>query len=361
MKSRVEVIYKTQLKSIHDTNPAIQARIETKRLQELLRVATNEKKIVQKELQEAKNRFQHAQDIEYTMARDLQTAQFQLKVAVTELNSKVDTNDDMEHETQRCFSNDCNGWIVNNKNCTICKKSSCFKCMTMTDDTKNVHTCNTDDLKNAEYIRKNSVKCPMCSARISKMNGCNDMFCVICKTAFNYATLQIHPKGNSNPHFYTWLRSIGIENPRSVRTIDGDNFTFFHIKNRPLFKSLPPVTKAWVRKNFNKYLPFFTTRIAIPNIQETLVHLRMDFIEDTITENEFKTKIADAFTQYEMKMALRHLEEDAKSLYRRSINECFNANDADAFMATADTLDKQYDVIVKNMQEVRKKKVSLKW
>ena len=47
--------------------------------------------------------------------------------------------------------------------------------------------------------------CPKCGELINKNGGCKDMFCINCKTAFNWETMKIVSE-NTNPLFHAWRR-----------------------------------------------------------------------------------------------------------------------------------------------------------
>lgn len=70
------------------------------------------------------------------------------------------------------------------------------------------HTCNPDDVETAKMLEKNTKPCPNCSMGIFKIDGCNQMFCTNCNTAFDWVTRKIMNGNNiHNPHYFEWLRN----------------------------------------------------------------------------------------------------------------------------------------------------------
>jgi hypothetical protein len=68
------------------------------------------------------------------------------------------------------------------------------------------HVCNEDTVKTIELMRKECKSCPKCSTLISKISGCNMMWCTQCKTAFCWKTGQIETGNIHNPHYWEYLR-----------------------------------------------------------------------------------------------------------------------------------------------------------
>lgn len=105
-----------------------------------------------------------------------------------------------------CGKNDCKGYVNSENNtCEMCKIEYCSKCM---EENFEGHVCKKEDILTVTMLRKDTKSCPKCAVLIHRMSGCPDMFCVSCKTAFDWNTMKIHERGNSNPHYYQWLHEV---------------------------------------------------------------------------------------------------------------------------------------------------------
>ena len=144
----------------------------------------------------------------------------ELRVKQRELNYEmINPSKDQtrkSHFVRACVDPDCRGYLSSQWKCGLCEKRACKDCHVLL-DTNEQHVCNPDELATAKLLDKDTKPCPSCQTGIFKIEGCDQMWCTQCKTAFSWRTgaieLVIH-----NPHFYEWQRRIGGE----VRRNPGD-------------------------------------------------------------------------------------------------------------------------------------------
>ena len=70
------------------------------------------------------------------------------------------------------------------------------------------HVCKQEDIETAQAILNETKPCPVCAARIFKTQGCDQMWCVQCHTAFSWRTGQIETGVIHNPHYYELQRQL---------------------------------------------------------------------------------------------------------------------------------------------------------
>lgn len=108
-----------------------------------------------------------------------------------------------------CPDGMCTG-LVKNGRCNECKKMICSKCR---EERRNdEHECNKDQLESIKLLKRDTKPCPCCKTPIYKIDGCDQMFCVKCKTAFSWRTLIIHKGLIHNPHYNEYIAGLNNGN-----------------------------------------------------------------------------------------------------------------------------------------------------
>jgi len=108
----------------------------------------------------------------------------------------------------KCPSDDCRGFLSTAWKCGTCQKFFCADCHAEKNGHKDdEHTCNADAKATAAMIKQETKPCPKCGIRISKIDGCDQMWCVSCQTTFSWNSGQILLNTVvHNPHYYEYLR-----------------------------------------------------------------------------------------------------------------------------------------------------------
>ena len=119
----------------------------------------------------------------------------------------------------KCPAPDCAGFLNTSWACGLCDTKSCKDCREVVIDPE-AHVCNPDTIETVKAIAKEAKPCPKCGTHISKISGCDQMWCIQCKTAFSWNTGRIETSVIHNPHYFQWMRESGKEIPR--RDTPGD-------------------------------------------------------------------------------------------------------------------------------------------
>lgn len=144
----------------------------------------------------------------------------------------------------KCPDVECRGFLSTAYKCGTCQKWVCSECLEVKGDEKDTeHTCNEERKASVQLIVKESKPCPKCGERISKVDGCDQMWCTECHTAFSWTTGQQVNGVVHNPHYYEFLRKQGNGvAPRNAGDVPCGGIPYYHTLSAAIRK-LPLVTQ----------------------------------------------------------------------------------------------------------------------
>lgn len=148
---------------------------------------------------------------------------------IWQLNNGIGSENDVskEHRTfiKRCPGSDCNGFLSTRYNCGLCGIKVCSDCLEILPkehkEHKN-HKCNPDTVASVQMLKKDTCGCPKCGVQIHKIDGCDQMWCVKCHTAFSWRTGKIVNGVIHNPHWYEWQRKMN-NGEVPIQQLEGHN------------------------------------------------------------------------------------------------------------------------------------------
>lgn len=127
---------------------------------------------------------------------------------------------------RRCPADGCRGFLSSAWKCGVCDLYSCSECHEVKGVARDSpHTCDPGNVETAKLLAKDTKACPKCGEMITKIDGCDQMWCVSCHTAFSWRTGQVASGVVHNPHYYEWQRKQNNgEAPRNVGDIPCGGF-----------------------------------------------------------------------------------------------------------------------------------------
>lgn len=116
----------------------------------------------------------------------------------------------------KCSRDECRGFLkAPTYRCSTCEGYTCSRCLVFKGfDANAPHECDEDAVATVQLLRSDSKPCPSCGTFVHKYTGCSHMWCVVCKTAFDYNTLRLLGAHSHfhNPHFAEYLATQRTEN-----------------------------------------------------------------------------------------------------------------------------------------------------
>lgn len=234
------------------------------------------------------------------------------------------TNTTTLHERRQfiraCPADDCRGFLSSQWKCGTCAKSTCSECHEVKEEN---HICNPDNVATAILLNNDTKPCPKCATGIFKIEGCDQMWCTQCHTAFSWRTGFIETNIH-NPHFYEWQRRMnnGVA-PRVAGDVPcGGNREITHmtpgnvsnaIKNKLSYTvALASPTEAQRFLLLSRRIYRICESIShLTNVQmdayqagnrmENNLELRVEYLQKKISEEEFKIKVQRANKMHEKK------------------------------------------------------------
>ncbi len=193
-----------------------------------------------------------------------------------------------------CPSDNCRGFLSSQWKCGICENFFCPDCHVNKGPHRDVeHTCDPDTKATIQLLSNDTKSCPNCGFGIFKIDGCDQMWCTECHTAFNWRTGNIE-RSVHNPHYYEWMRRTGAQIPRNHNEIEcGREIDHMIVRTVDILLnaniSIKPL-RLFVSENCRQIIHY--RFVELPRFQTNHVEnnqdLRVKYLRNQISEEEFK-------------------------------------------------------------------------
>ena len=209
-----------------------------------------------------------------------------------------------------CPQESCRGFLSTGYKCGICNLFTCPKCLEIVGD-KRInpdHVCDEDKVKSAELIKATTKPCPGCGERIQKIEGCDQMWCTGCHTAFSWRTGAIDNGTIHNPHFYQYQRNNQGAAPRNPRDLHCGGMPNWWNIRRKILRYASTLSKE-VRKRLDKVMDVCTT------LHRTVNHITHVSLVETRQKIQQLSDFQELRVQYILQKISK--EEMAKTIIRK--------------------------------------------
>lgn len=190
-----------------------------------------------------------------------------------------------------CASKDCKGFLNNKYICGICDTKHCKDCRVILKDDE--HKCDPNTLETIKMLKKDTKPCPKCNTPIFKIEGCDQMWCTQCQTAFSWKHGHIETGHVHNPHYWQYLQTQG----RDLDAVRG-------MQNGNPVNQNRCIDLSYIGGTYNNHRGFGELcrsfihveryeidHIVVPNYVHSNMDLRKKFLLNEMDEKNFKKNL----------------------------------------------------------------------
>jgi hypothetical protein len=210
----------------------------------------------------------------------------------------------------KCPKEGCEGFVGKQWCCGLCDAVVCKDCREVVEvvplggaggskeeveaHSREAHVCDAEVKANVAALVREAKPCPKCAASISKIDGCDQMWCTQCHTAFSWRTGAVEERIH-NPHYYDWMRRNGgmPAVPQVAQQMDGciaDNDVIQNVLYAYRRHPMIPQMCRMVR-HVDALLRSERRHIRTPESDENKRVLRVKRLLNYITDDEWKYKL----------------------------------------------------------------------
>lgn len=262
-----------------------------------------------------------------------------------------------------CVVSGCRGFLSTQYKCGICDVWVCPDCHEVKNGQKDEeHQCNPDTVETIKMIKKETKPCPKCGVVISKIDGCNQIWCVECHAVFDWATGRETITTNiHNPHYYEWVRrnNNGVV-PRNPLDIphnpcgDGRLPNVYLITNK-YYED----TRIRRITSLLRVLNHMRDYDILPNqnydVEAANRDLRVNYLLNEVTEEVWKKKLQQREKQRDFKVAKSQVCEMLVTVAGQYMNEIANTlvhiRRVDEIIVDLEKIVEYYNESMKNVLE----------
>ena len=212
----------------------------------------------------------------------------------------------------QCPDESCNGILNNEFICVLCDKKTCKKCYTINEN-EEMHECDPEQIETFKKIKEEAKPCPSCGEFISKISGCDQMFCITCGTSFSWKTGNIEKGVIHNPHAHQYFQNNPEAREMYLHGVQGDNNGACrnHLPQIYSFRSLLPedlrVSFTYMHRKVAEFRNYYRNNYnqIIENdiFQDGMLNedLRLRKLNKFITDKHFKSQLHARIKKYNFK------------------------------------------------------------
>jgi hypothetical protein len=224
----------------------------------------------------------------------------QLQIEISNLNINSKKNNTKFNYTYACPKEKCKGFLNKDYICEVCLSLICKNCyVEVNQEYKDQHECDPELVETFNTIKKEAKPCPSCGEFISKINGCDQMFCTTCGTGFSWKTGMIEKGVIHNPHAHAFFQNNPDAQQNYLNALNGNNGNNgcrnpipTHIFMEVIFnidKSLHS-NLTTIHRRVSEFRQYYRNRFLaiLQNNNDHNLDIRLDYINNIKDEKKIK-------------------------------------------------------------------------
>ena len=325
-----DVFFDQEKAKLPSTQPYVEFEMQTRRLQQEKKRAQEKWWKMQQKIDEMQVHIQALSNAIY-------------RRRTNEIDIK---NPDSSQFKMACPQQECNGFLNRNYKCSVCETQVCRHCHVIKSATEaDEHVCKEADLETVKFLKKDTKNCPGCGINIHKIDGCDQMWCVECKTAFSWRTGRIERGVIHNPHFYEYQRqqADGGEIPRNPGDEGGGgcagdvNYRLLHRHLRHNNSKKQEIFEEFHRLATDiRHQQIAPAQTDIEQFETRMRNCRVSYTLKELTDDMWKSSIKRELKQKER-------AEDLINIYTTFVNVCSDIFHRIIASTCGPTIDKMAD------------------
>jgi hypothetical protein len=254
-----------------------------------------------------------------------------------------------------CITPSCKGYLDNEYQCRLCCVNVCKECHHELID---AHECLPENIETVKTIVNETHPCPNCQTRIYKIDGCDQIFCTQCHTAFSWETGRIEVGRIHNPHYFQWIRTRNIQVPREAGDVPCGGFPHFRIIEKKLIELNVCIACIIYVREILKFGKMVETRevskypVSVGRNKDMDLH-SIQYLAGDITEKRWKKILYDQEVVHEINTEKRLLLDMLLAVlidYMNSIIKMNSFDEINSMLCELDEFRKYYNTCVAKLK-----------
>jgi len=226
-------------------------------------------------------------------------------IAIYSRGAGADSETARRQFVRACPFTGCAGFLSTAWKCGLCENWACPDCHEVRGlDKDGPHTCDPNNVATARLLEKDSRPCPKCASIIFKIDGCDQMFCTRCHTAFSWRRGVIEMGQIHNPHYYDYMRANGTL-PRAPGDVPCGGLPNWGT----IMRLLPPNSHIATIHRMHGHIQHVILARYQTDIVDDNRDLRIKFMLKDFTDDIFKKKLQQREKARQKKSDIRQVLE----------------------------------------------------